>query len=190
MFIEILPIIPDNPDAGIEVGFQSHSMSVTEGQVALEVCLLYRSDDPLVEDAIVFVTSEDDTAISNHPGGGIHTSCLLHFIVTIPFISPDYIPFTTTIRIPASFQEESLLCFNVTIVDDPIVENEEQFFLLLYSLSVKILEGYGRLTVSILDNESEWFFPFISHKNIIPQYLPCIHNYIIIIIFHVYSTCL
>ena len=72
----------------------------------------------------------------------------------------DYLYLDTAITIPSGTVGESLICFNVTIEDDERIENNEQFFLILHSLSpdlVAVIEDFGRQTIIILDNECEYF---------------------------------
>ena len=54
----------DNLDANTHVAFQSHSVTVTEEQGIVQSCLLISSSAPVVENTVIAIISEDDTAVS------------------------------------------------------------------------------------------------------------------------------
>ena len=70
--------------------------------------------------------------------------------------NPDYLPVNSTLTILSGTPSGSTSCTTVTIVDDEVLENQEQFFLDLTSLSpnfVTVAPNLGTKTVYITDNE-------------------------------------
>ena len=70
--------------------------------------------------------------------------------------NPDYLPVNSTLTILSRTPSGSTSCTTVTIVDDEVLENQEQFSLDLTSLSpnlVTVAPNLGTKIVYITDNE-------------------------------------
>lgn len=86
---------------------------------------------------------------------GILKDCGTFFVST----DNDYSPLNATEEFSADNQDE-LMCFNLTIIDDSIVESSEVVVILLTSddLSVTVPANGSQSTVTIMDNFNDGQF--------------------------------
>ena len=76
--------------------------------------------------------------------------------VTLQLDRRDYVTVNVFITIPEEAQNGQSYCYSVSIIDDELLENTEQFFLDLNSSSPDVLnieESRGTKTIFITDNE-------------------------------------
>ena len=78
---------------------------------------------------------------------------------------PDYLPVYVNIAIPSGTQNGTYFCVSVTIIDDEVLENTEDFTLNVESLSLDLLgvrSGGEKTKVYIIDNERKHFNKIVS----------------------------
>ena len=64
----------------------------------------------------------------------------------------DFHPFTTDLIYTLSLDQNQTLCVNITIVDDGILENEQDFTVSISSTDSSVITGPPSI-VSIIDND-------------------------------------
>lgn len=82
------------------------------------------------------------------------TKCVCQFFCASD--PPDFLPVNVNITIPSESESGTFFCFSVTIVDDAVLENMEDFTLNVESLSPNLLgveRGGEQAKVYIRDNE-------------------------------------
>lgn len=83
-----------------------------------------------------------------------------HYVFVYDSDPPDYLLVDVSIIIPSGTENGTYFCVSVTIVDDEVLENTEDFTLNVESLSLDLLgvaSGGEQTKVYIIDNERKHF---------------------------------
>ena len=115
--------------AVVTVGFVETSVSVSENETRRDVCFRVLSGE-LDREIQVNVRTQDGTAVA----------------------SDDYAAGNMAFTLSPSMLER---CFPVEPVDDDILEDDEQFTLILSTTEMRVNTSPDTATVTIVDNDSE-----------------------------------
>ena len=71
----------------------------------------------------------------------------------------DYTNISTSLTYLPSLETNQTICVNITILEDGILEDNEEFSVVLSSIDVTVLAVFPRIaTVSIIDNDGREYF--------------------------------
>lgn len=113
----------------MEVGFNQSTYSVTEAQGNVQVCVILESNAPIEKSITV-------------------TPVIIPWSATVD-------DFTAEENIQLNFLEVGVQCFEISIVDDQLLEDTERLSVVLVPSDPKVNVTQRSATVIIIDSESE-----------------------------------
>ena len=113
----------DDDDQMVPIGIEFPTYTVGEGEGSVEVCVV--ADGLLTQNVPLFLLSQDGSAQSG--GWYIVTLICCIFIACVVGFDSDYGPVSSSLVLMAGFNTE--ICINVTIEDDEVDEDDENFFI-------------------------------------------------------------
>ena len=132
----------------VVVEFLQLSLAVGEGDGEVEVCVIIRGQTE--RNISVTVSAMSGTASGRH--ARFHIIVNEPVIISINISDEDFHTFTTDLTYTPSLDRNQTLCVNITIMDDSILENEEDFTVSISSTDSSVITGPPS-TISIIDND-------------------------------------